>query len=386
MPDAPPDPVELAGLRRGLMIGSGLVLFAFLTCHLTNLALGLHSVALMDKWRWALSGLWTGPVMRILLGSALVLHFSMALVTIYCRNTLRLAPYDMAQLVAGVLIVPLLAPHVFGIMAYHPLGLVPTYDLVLRYFWTLSPFDGLRQVVMLVVAWLHGTIGVYTWLRSRDGSARSLRVFYPFVVIVPVLALLGYVEAGRQVIPVAEGGSGYVMAQDPNAAGIQVSPQEAAQIVARAKRNGILTGEVALVLVALAFAARALRIAAQKPGQVQVTYLGRRKASFTAQSGLTLLEMARLNDVPHANVCRGRGRCGTCRVRVLQGAKHLLPPDGREQKVLDHWNAAPNERLACQLLPDHGFLEVERVVQPDYSDLDYSTARAKSTLPQGGTP
>ncbi|WP_069300750.1 2Fe-2S iron-sulfur cluster-binding protein [Neptunicoccus sediminis] len=386
MPDAPPDPVQLAGLRRGLMIGSGLVMFAFLTCHLTNLALGLHSVALMDSWRWALSGLWTGPVMRVVLGTALVLHFSMALVTIYCRNTLRLPSYDMAQLVAGVLIVPLLAPHVFGIMAYHPLGLVPTYDLVLRYFWTLSPFDGLRQVVMLVVAWLHGTIGVYTWLRSRDGSARSLRVFYPFVVIVPVLALLGYVEAGRQIIPVAEGGGGYVMAQDPNAAGIQVAPQEAAQIVAQAKRNGILTGEVALVLVALAFAARALRIAAQKQGQVQVTYLGRRKASFAAQSGLTLLEMARLNDVPHANVCRGRGRCGTCRVRVLQGAQQLPPPDAREQKVLDHWNAAPNERLACQLLPDHGFLEVERVVQPDYSDLDYSAARTKSTLPQGNTP
>ncbi|GGA07652.1 2Fe-2S iron-sulfur cluster-binding protein [Neptunicoccus cionae] len=386
MPDAPPVPLKLAGMRRGLMIGSGLVLFAFLTCHLANLSLGLHSVALMDEWRWALSGLWTGPVMRLVLATALVLHFATALVSIYWRNTLRLPVYDMAQLVAGVLIVPLLAPHAFGIMAYDPLGLVPTYDLVLRYFWNLSPFDGLRQVVMLVVAWLHGAIGVYTWLRARDGSARALRVFYPFVVIVPVLALLGYVEAGRQVIPVADGGTGYVMANDPNGDGIQVAPEQASEIVASAKRNGRVTWQVSLVLVALAFAARAVRIAAQKPGQVQVNYLGRRDAVFTAQSGLSLLEMARVNDIPHANVCRGRGRCGTCRVRVLQGAEGLPPPDVREQKVLDHWNAAPNERLACQLHPDHGYLEVERVVQPDYSDLDYSEIRAKDAPLHRETP
>ncbi|PLS22460.1 2Fe-2S iron-sulfur cluster-binding protein [Neptunicoccus cionae] len=385
MSEAPPEPVNLTGVRRGLMIGSGLVMFAFITCHLANLALGLHSVALMDDWRWALSGLWTGPVMRIVLGIALLVHFISALLSIYLRNTLRIPAYDMAQLVAGILIVPLLAPHVFGIMTYHPMGLVPTYDVVLRFFWNLSPVDGLRQVVLLVVVWLHGTIGVYTWLRSRDGSARTIRVFYPFVVIVPVIALLGYVEAGRQVIPLADGGTGYVMADDPNAAGQNVSPELANEIIAAAKRNGWVTGQVSLVLVALAFAARAVRIAAQKNGQVQVNYLGRRNAAFAGQSGLTLLEMARLNDIPHANVCRGRGRCGTCRVRVLNGADKLPPPDAREQKVLDHWNAGPTERLACQLLPQDGYLEVERVVQPDYSDLDYSETRAKGGLAAGET-
>ncbi|MBR9863380.1 MAG: 2Fe-2S iron-sulfur cluster binding domain-containing protein [Rhodobacteraceae bacterium] len=385
MSEAPPEPVNLTGVRRGLMIGSGLVLFAFITCHLVNLALGLHSVALMDQWRWVLSGLWTGPVMRIVLAVALLVHFISALVSIYLRNTLRIPAYDMAQLVAGILIVPLLAPHVFGIMAYPALGLVATYDLVLRFFWTLSPVDGLRQVVLLVVVWLHGTIGVYTWLRSRDGSARTLRVFYPVVVIVPVIALLGYVEAGRQVIPLAEGGTGYVMADDPNGAGPKVSPETARQIVTAAKRNGRVAGQVSLVLVVLAFAARAVRIAVQDKGRVQVNYLGRRKAAFAGQSGQTLLEMARLNDIPHANVCRGRGRCGTCRVRVLKGEDHLPPPDARERKVLDHWNAGPRERLACQLHPQDGFLEVERVVQPDYSDLDYAQTRARGGQVAGET-
>lgn len=371
MSDATAPGLPAVAYRRAIMISTGLILFAFITCHLTNLILGLHSVALMDKWRWALSGLWTGPGFRQLLVTALSLHFLTALVSLYHRNTLRLPAYDMAQMVAGVLIIPLLAPHVFGIMAYSDLGLEPTYDLVLRFFWNLSPFDGLRQVVLLVVAWLHGAIGIYTWLRSRDGSARIMRFFYPFVVLVPVLAMLGYVEAGRQVIPIAEGGTGYVMQDDPNAAGLTVDAAEAADIIVAAKKQGRVAGQVSLLLVGLAFLARWVRVSRWKRGQVHVSYLGRRPAQFSTETGLTLLEMARINDVPHANVCRGRGRCGTCRVRVLQGADHLPPPDAMERKVLDHWNAGANERLACQLHPSAGKLQVERVVQADYSDLDY---------------
>lgn len=371
MPDATAPGHPAVAYRRAIMISTGLILFAFITCHLTNLILGLHSVALMDKWRWVLSGLWTGPGFRQLLVFAMTLHFLTALVSLYYRNTLRLPAYDLAQMVAGILIIPLLAPHVFGIMAYADLGLVATYDLVLRFFWNLSPLDGLRQVVLLVVAWLHGAIGIYTWLRSRDGSERTMRFFYPFVVLVPILAMLGYVEAGRQVIPIAEGGTGYVMQNDPNADGMSVDGAEAADIIAKAKKDGRLVGQMSLALVALAFLARWIRVSRWKRGQVHVAYLGRRPAQFSTETGLTLLEMARINDVPHANVCRGRGRCGTCRVRVMQGADHLPPPDAMERKVLEHWNAGPTERLACQLHPTAGKLQVERVIQADYSDLDY---------------
>ena len=64
--------------------------------------------------------------------------------------------------------------------------------------------------------------------------------------------------------------------------------------------------------------------------------------------GLSILELSRLNDVPHAHVCSGRGRCGTCRVRVDSGAQSLSPKDEVESSTLARVGAGDADRLACQ--------------------------------------
>ena len=376
MPDAVTASSWGAKLRLQAMIVTGLVMFVFITMHLSNLALGLISVQAMEDWRGALTGVWTTFLpLKILLQVSLVLHFLLALFSLYSRNTLNVPAYDMVQMIAGILIIPLLALHVFGVMALSDLGLEPTYMIVLEQFWVVSPFYGLQQVVLLVVAWVHGAIGVYTWLQSRDGSRRTMVFFYPFVVAMPIVALLGYVEAGRQIIPVDEGGSGFVMQDDPNKLGPKVEPELIPVIIAQAKERQKIAARGSLGLVVLAFLARWLRLRGQRTSNINVTYFGVRKQTFLAKSGLTLLEMARENNVPHANVCRGRGRCGTCRVRVLSGQANLPAPSDMEAKVLARWGAEPNERLACQLKPQEGSVDVERVIQPDYSNLDYSRAK-----------
>ncbi len=374
-----------AKLRLQAMIGTGMVMFVFITMHLANLTLGLVSLQTMEDWRPTLSGVWSNfAVLKYLLQGSLVVHFLLALYSLYHRNTLKVPPYDMAQMVAGVLIIPLLGMHVFGVMAIRGLGLEPTYMVVLGQFWIVSPLNGLQQIVMLVVAWIHGAIGVYTWLQSRDGSARLMKFFYPFVVALPILAMLGYVEAGRQIIPIDEGGMGMVLENDPNELGPTVDPEMIPVIIEQAKQRPILATQISLGLVALVLAARWLRLYMRDRGRVRVTYAGRRPASFVSDTGLTLLEMVHANNLPHANVCRGRGRCGTCRVRVLRGGENLSPPDDIEAKVLARWNAEPNERLACQIKPHEGDLEVERVIQADYSDLDYSKTQ-KATSPVKAT-
>lgn len=55
--------------------------------------------------------------------------------------------------------------------------------------------------------------------------------------------------------------------------------------------------------------------------------------------------------VPHAQVCGGRGRCSTCRVRVYEGADALPAPELLEKRVLRRIGAADNVRLACQTRP-----------------------------------
>lgn len=373
-----------ASVRLRAMICTGLVMFVFVTMHLINLALGLISVRVMEDWRWALSGVWSSVLpLKVLLQGSLLLHFLLALVSLYWRNTLRIPTYDLVQLAAGILIIPLLAMHVFGVMAVKELGLEPTYSLVLGQFWVISPFDGLQQVVMLVVAWIHGAIGVYTWLQSRDGSARVMRFFYPLVVALPIVAMLGYVEAGRQIIPETEGGKGYVLDPDPNASGPTVPREMIPVIIETSEDRQELSIRVSLGLVAVAFFARWLRLRRTHRDRVRISYLGKRPVVFDAETGLTLLELAQAGNIPHASVCRGRGRCGTCRVRVLAGGDSLEPPSDIEAKVLARWNAGPDERLACQVKPTTGALEVERVIKPDYSNLDYADLERPAKRPAG---
>ncbi|WP_300037599.1 2Fe-2S iron-sulfur cluster-binding protein [uncultured Roseobacter sp.] len=375
-----------AKFRLRIMIATGMVMFVFITMHLANLSLGLISVQAMEDWRWMLSGVWSSvPPLKILLQASLILHFLVALGSLYFRNTLKLPAYDMAQMVAGVLIIPLLGMHVFGVMAIDDLGLEPTYMIVLGQFWVVSPLDGLQQVVMLVVAWIHGAIGMYTWLQARDSSARVMNFFYPLVVALPILAMLGYVEAGRQIIPVDEGGEGFVLENDPNAAGPTVDPDMIPGIIAQAKERPRRATQISLGLVALVLVARWLRVSRQAGGRVSVTYTGRRPATFEADTGLTLLEMVRENDLPHASICRGRGRCGTCRVRVLSGADALPAPSEAEAKVLARWQAGPDERLACQLIPREGALEVERVIEADYSNLSEARTVRDGDAPAAAT-
>ena len=50
-------------------------------------------------------------------------------------------------------------------------------------------------------------------------------------------------------------------------------------------------------------------------------------------------------------MCGGRGRCSTCRIRVLSDVSALPAPSAAEQAVLERVHAAPGVRLACQLRP-----------------------------------
>ena len=70
-----------------------------------------------------------------------------------------------------------------------------------------------------------------------------------------------------------------------------------------------------------------------------------------APRGLTVLDVSRMNRIPHASVCGGRARCSTCRVRVIEGLGQLPMPSEIEAQVLRRVGAPPKVRLACQLWP-----------------------------------
>jgi adenylate cyclase len=96
-------------------------------------------------------------------------------------------------------------------------------------------------------------------------------------------------------------------------------------------------------------------------GVVRLTYPSGRIVVIAP--GLSVLEASRLAGIPHASVCGGRGRCSTCRIRVVGAPGAVPPPSPEEVKVLERVAAAPDVRLACQLRPN-GDLSVTPLLPP----------------------
>jgi class 3 adenylate cyclase/hemoglobin-like flavoprotein len=76
----------------------------------------------------------------------------------------------------------------------------------------------------------------------------------------------------------------------------------------------------------------------------------------------TILEAALRHKIPHAWECGGRGRCTTCRVRVLDGARDLSPRTAREVSLAQARGWDPYTRLACQARV-RGDVVVQRLVR-----------------------
>lgn len=73
-----------------------------------------------------------------------------------------------------------------------------------------------------------------------------------------------------------------------------------------------------------------------------------RVVEIDAPEGAALVDLCDAHDAPIPFSCRSAS-CGTCRIHVLEGADHLLPPAEDELELLDVFNLKPpGVRLACQ--------------------------------------
>jgi 2Fe-2S ferredoxin len=63
--------------------------------------------------------------------------------------------------------------------------------------------------------------------------------------------------------------------------------------------------------------------------------------------GASILSAANRAQAPIGQSCSGDGICGWCRVAVLDGLDHLLPPGALEQRLMEEKGFQTNERAAC---------------------------------------
>ncbi|MGQ4808536.1 Na(+)-translocating NADH-quinone reductase subunit F [Candidatus Entotheonellaceae bacterium PAL068K] len=333
-----------AAWLRQLRLGSGLVLMAYLTTHLANHALGLMSLSAMETGRDWFLVIWRHPVGTVVLYGSLVMHVALALWSLYQRRRLRMSLSESLQWCSGLLLPPLLIAHVVGTrLAHEWFGVIDSYTYVVVSLWHERPDIGRLQAIVLLLAWVHGSMGLHFWLRLKPWYARLVPVCFGLALLLPVLALLGFVQAGREVSR---------FAREPGWLEAVLEAAEAPDNRARQRLNQVrqvipITFGVA---VGLTLAARVVRRQVERRrGLIQITYAEGQQ--ITVPEGISVLEASRLFGIPHASVCGGQGRCSTCRVRITQG-RHTLPPASpAERRVLERVGAPPSMRLACQLRP-----------------------------------
>jgi adenylate cyclase len=329
-----------------LRLASGLVMLSYVTMHLLNHALGLISLAAMGRTLHWVMALWTQWPMQLLLYGSFVVHYGLALSALWQRRSLRLRPAEFAQLALGFAIPLLLVRHVVNIRISNSFfgTSIDNYTFVLWALFVHAPERGVIQLIALVVAWGHAMIGLHFWLRVRPWYDRWRAPALTLAVLVPVLALLGIFEAGRQVAALAAAAPDW--AQRAFDAMALPNPQATATLDQIAEALTWLF----VALPAAVLLARLVRRAWQRRhGVVRISYPDGR--FIEVLHGTSVLEASRLARIPHASVCGGRGRCSTCRVRVRGARSGLAPPSEAEQRVLDRIGARRNVRLACQLRP-----------------------------------
>ncbi len=330
--------------RDRLRLASALVLLSFVVCHLSAHCLLLVSFEDAEATRNALMYPWRTWIGTGVLTAALIVHFGNALWSIYIRRSLRLTRWEWSQLALGLSIPPLLMVHVVGTrIAEEVLGVSTYYNTIFIVQWLMFPWLGTIQMLAVLTVWTHASIGIHYWLRTKRWYPSWRPLLFSFALLLPGLALAGYVTGGNQVLREAKADPDFVSSS------LDDSNLTAATVAAIDRMAYIGLG-LWLGLILLPFAGRGVRAwHYHRRNPPMLSHANGR--SVPILPGATVLETLRAHGIAHASVCGGRARCTTCRVLVTKGLDRLPEPAGQEAKALSRIGATPGMRLACQIRP-----------------------------------
>ena len=247
------------GVRQVRLV-CGLILFCYLLSHYINHSLGNVSLDAMEYGLWFHVALWHSVVGTLLLYPALAVHGSLGLWALYQRRHFRWKITEVVQLTLGLSIPALLCTHLIGerlgVTLY---GLQRSYAQALYTFWEARPDLGVMQAMLLLVAWIHGCIGIYFWLRLKRFFPKMVPVLLGLAVLLPVLALLGFYQQGRTI---------ELLAQQPEWRAQILAP---ARIGTAAERDNLIRLRDYFLIsyaaaIALVFAAQVVRLLGVKSG------------------------------------------------------------------------------------------------------------------------
>jgi adenylate cyclase len=340
---------QLAAFVRGISLrqirlASGMVLFAYLVSHFLNHALGnisMEALAIGVHWHILF---WQFPPVGIVFYACCLVHTALGIWALYQRRQFHWKAIEPLQLVLGLSIPALIITHIVGVRIGHALyGHEKLYPQVFFAYWIVWPLKAWLMFAVITIAWVHGCIGLYFWLRMKAFFKTAAPFLLAVAVLIPTLAMLGLYQGGRNVVD----------NDSPEWRAENLAPDKvgtwAQQAVLSDIEDYFLIGYLGLlVLVLLAKGARTIH--ERRGGMVNLSYGNGR--TVRVPKGLSVLEASLRYNVPHASVCGGRARCSTCRIRIIGDCSALPEPSQREAFVLGRVGTAdPSIRLACQLRP-----------------------------------
>ncbi|GGI31612.1 adenylate/guanylate cyclase domain-containing protein [Bradyrhizobium guangdongense] len=331
---------------RQVRLVCGIILFAYVVSHFLNHALGNISVDAMQAGVYYHVAFWQFLPVAIVFYTAALTHMGLGVYALYQRRQFRWRTIEPLQLLLGLSIPALVMAHVIGIRLGQMLyGHEKLYPQELYLFFVVAPARLWTMTILLIVAWVHGCIGIYFWLRLKPFFTRAAPYLLAAAVLIPTLALLGIYQGGRSVAADSEDGDWRK----------QNYTQREVGTFAQADTLDRITGALTISyigLLGLALLGRGVRGWRERRGGMIALSYGNGK-TVRVPKGLSVLEASLRHNVPHASVCGGRARCSTCRIRIIGDHGALPEPSQREAFVLARVGTAdPSIRLACQLRPD----------------------------------
>ena len=121
-------------------------------------------------------------------------------------------------------------------------------------------------LLVLIIAWIHGCIGLYFWLRLKTFFRRAAPFLLAAAVLIPVLAMLGIYQGGRTVMKDSADPEWRAANLSPDQIGAPAEAQTLDAII-----DGFLIGYLGLLgFVLLARGVRALH--ERRGGMITLSY------------------------------------------------------------------------------------------------------------------
>ncbi|TFV35305.1 adenylate/guanylate cyclase domain-containing protein [Bradyrhizobium frederickii] len=330
---------------RQVRLVCGVILFCYVISHFLNHALGNISVEAMEAGVTYHTLFWQFLPVTLVFYTAALTHMGLGIYALYQRRQFRWRTIEPLQLALGLSIPALVMGHVVGVrLGYTLYDHQKLYPQELYLFFVAAPGRLWQMTILLVIAWVHGCIGIYYWLRLKPFFTRAAPYLLAAAVLIPTLSLLGIYQGGRNV----------AFEADDREWRAQNLTRRQVGTTAEAATLDRITGGFTIAyfgLLGLALAARGVRAWRERRGGMVALSYGNGK-TVRVPKGLSVLEASLRHNLPHASVCGGRARCSTCRIRIIGDHATLPEPSQREAFVLTRVGTNdPSIRLACQLRP-----------------------------------